>query len=199
MKILFLLFLFINLIAQDNYSLRLAYGKATNSNLGEIFAGEIQSASHDYQVLSFDGGYLLIKDLWNLPLDLYVSSGLGYYDEAGVQKNVFEGTLYFKLFYNLDFLDNRIRIGFGEGISYTSRYLSVEHEEAILDNDGHSKYLNYLDVSFDIDLGLLANYEPLVGTKLGWLIKHRSGMWGTINYVEQGGVNYNTIFIESNF
>jgi len=199
LKILFLLFLFINLIAQDNYSFRLAYGKSTNSNLGEIFAGEVQASSHDYKVLAFDGGYLLKKDLWDIPLDLYINSGLGYYDEDNVQKNVFEGTLYFKLFYNLDFLRNRIRIGFGEGASYTSRYLSVEHEEAVLDNDEESKYLNYLDISFDIDLGLLANYKPLVGTKFGWGIRHRSGIWGAINSVKEGGVNYNTLFIESNF
>ena len=167
--------------------------------MGEIFIGDIQSPSNDYRVLAFDAGYLLKEDLWDLPIDLYINTGLGYYDEDNVQKNVLEGTLYFKLFYNLDFYKNRIRIGLGEGVSYTSRYLRVEHEEAILDNDGHSKYLNYLDVSFDIDLGLLANYKPLVGTKLGWGIRHRSGIKGLINSVEEGGVNYNTLYIESNF
>ncbi|MEA2100063.1 MAG: hypothetical protein U9P72_08035 [Campylobacterota bacterium] len=199
MKTLFLLFLFINLIAQDDYSFRVAYGKSTNSNLGEIFVGDIKSSSHDYRVLSFDGGYLLKKNLWDIPLDIYLSSGLGYYDEDSVAKNVFEGTLYFKFFYNLDFWQNRVRIGFGEGISYTNRYLRVEYEEAVLDNDRHSKYLNYLDISFDIDLGLLADYKPLNGTTFGWAIRHRSGIKGLINSVEEGGVNYNTLYIESNF
>jgi len=37
------------------------------------------------------------------------------------------------------------------------------------------------------------------GTYVGWAIKHRSGVFGLINNVKEGGANYNTIYIEKNF
>ena len=199
MKIFVLLFIFLNLIADNSYSFRVASGKATTSNLSEVFSGQIDLPAHDYRVLAFDGGYLLKRNLLDLPLDLYINGGLAYYDEDNVHDNVFEGTIYIKFIYNIDFWNNRVRIGLGEGISYTSGYLQVEYEEAIADNDGHSKYLNYLDISLDFDIGRLVNYKPLFDTYFGWGIRHRSGVFGLLNDVEEGGANYNTLYLEKTF
>ena len=193
------LLIFANLEANDDYSFRVAFGKATTSNLSEIISGDIGNPPRDYYVYGFDAGYLISKDFYDLPIDFYAQLGLGIYDEDGAQKTVYESTLYIKVFWKIDFLDNRVRLGLGEGISYTSRYLQIEWDEAMDDGDNYSKYLNYLDLSIDFDLGRLTGVRSLKDTYIGWTIKHRSGVWGLFNSVEEGGVNYNTISITKNF
>ena len=202
MKIFLLLLLTLNLIAADEYSFRVAYGKASNSSLGDIISGDFYSNNHekDLSVLGFDGGYLLKESLFDWPLDIYVKGGLSSFDESGAgRNNVYEVTLYVKAYYNLDFLGNRIRFGLGEGGSCTSGILFVEYEEAKEKNDNNSYFLNYIDVSADFDLGRLIGYKQVHNTYIGWALKHRSGIFGLINGVETGGSNYNTVYLEKNF
>ncbi len=198
LKFLLLVLLFSFVKAEDDYSARIAYGKVTVSDFSEIFMGNIISTELDYNVYALDGGYLWKKNLFDLPLDLYTKFGLAYYKQHRL-KDVYEGVLYLKLYYNMDFLDNRVRIGFGDGFSYTSDYLEPEDDEAILDGDNHSKILNYIDFSVDIDVGKLIQVESLHGLYLGWAVKHRSGIFGLVNDVEEGGANYNTIYLEKKF
>lgn len=63
----------------------------------------------------------------------------------------------------------------------------------------HSHALNYLDFSIDFDLGRLIKQKAMYETYVGWAIKHRSGVFGLINNVKEGGANYNTFYIEKNF
>ena len=202
MKTLLLaLLLTLNLIAQDNYSMRLAYGKASASTLGEIISFGSKPHEFDYTVVGLAGGYLLKHKLFDKPLDLYLRGGLAEFDESANPAHsdkVYEATLYIKLFYNIDFLDNRIRFGFGEGASYTSNILSVEELEGDI-GDYKSYYLNYIDLSLDLDLGRLIHYKPMHNTYVGWALKHRSGIFGLINGVTKGGSNYNTVYLEKNF
>ncbi len=199
MKFFILLFVFVNLFAQDDYSLRVAYGQVTSSDFGEILIGDIHSHPKDLTVLSLDGGYLLQEYTFDLPIDSYVKAGVSRFDEAGTHDNVYEFTLYLKLYYNIDFWDNRVRFGFGEGVAYTESLLYAETLEATEKNDTNSHYLNYIDLSLDIDLGKLVRFKPLDGTSLGWALKHRSGIYGLINNVRHGGSNYNTVYIETKF
>ncbi|MEA1893439.1 MAG: hypothetical protein U9N33_12125 [Campylobacterota bacterium] len=198
---LFLVFFFLigNLVAQNDYSLRVAYGKASTKDLGEILLGNFEKHPDNLGVLALDGGYLLKESIFELPIDFYLKGGLSYFDENNKQNDVYEGVVYIKFYYNIDFLDNRIRIGLGEGFSYVSDVLYCEEKEAREKKDNNSKFLNYLDISFDFDLGRLVGYEPLKDTYIGWTIKHRSGVFGLINDVKHGGSNYNTISIEKNF
>lgn len=201
MKIFILLFVFLNLVAQDNYSLRVAYGEASSSDFGELLSGNMKSHAEDLTVLAVDGGYLLKEGLYELPVDIYLKGGLSYFDDSSVdgRNNVYEGTFYIKAYWNFDFLDNRVRVGFGEGISYTSAIIYTEYKEALDENDNNSNWLNYLDFSVDFDLGRLVTYKPLYGTYIGWAIKHRSGIYGLINDVNNGGSNYNTFYLQKNF
>ncbi len=185
-------------MAQDDYSFRVAYGKVTSSDLGEIISGDIQEHPDDLRVLAFDGGYLLGKEIYDLPIDIYARGGLAYFDEDNVQSDVLEATLYVKAYLNIDFLENRVRLGIGEGLSYTSDVLWSEYEEATREGDSYSQFLNYLDLSIDFDIGRLVRYDALKDTYIGWTIKHRSGVFGLFNGVH-GGSNYNTISIEKNF
>ncbi|WP_415396747.1 hypothetical protein [Sulfurimonas sp. CS5] len=199
MKYFVLLFLFLNLNADDNYSLRVAQGQVTKSDFGEILFLDVASYSHDLQVTSLDAGYLLKKDAFELPLDIYIKGGFSYFDEAGLQDDIYEGTLYIKVYWNIDFFKNRVRLGFGEGASYTSDILYYEKQEAIDNNDNNSKYLNYIDFSLDFDIGRLVRFEPLKNTYLGVAVKHRSGIFGLINNVSKGGSNYYIFSLEKNF
>ena len=201
--------------AVQKYSFRVAYGIESDSDLGEIISFQ-KPTDHKYRfdVLSLDAGYLLAPSLFELPLDLYIKGGtalfrsedLSTYPELrgmkdASDKDVYEFTLYIKLYYNIDFLDNRVRIGFGEGGSYVTDYLApevIEERTKSPDDPKYSKYLNYLDISLDVDIGRLFGVKSLYDTYLGYTLKHRSGIFGTINGVS-GGSNYNTISIEKNF
>ena len=202
MKFLFLFFLVFNfLLLSDtntsNYSLRLGYGEASSNDLGEIISGDLGAHPKDLNVLSVDAGYLLKKDLWSVPLDFYVKSGVAYFDEYSF-KDTLELTLYVKLYWNINFWKNRVRLGFGEGVSYTFNTLESEYYEAQMDEEPTSKFLNYLDISLDFDVGRLVRYKPLFDTYIGYAIKHRSGIFGLFNDVH-GGSNYNTFYLEKNF
>lgn len=196
MKFLLILLLLLNaLFATENYSLRFAYGKASQNDLGEIIFGNLGSHPYDLKVYALDGGYLLNSGE-NLPL--YLKGSLSYFDEERVS-DLYEGTLYFKLYYNLPYLQKVVRFGFGEGISYTSKYLLCEYLEAQEKEDKNSKFLNYLDISLDVDIGRLVGIKSFYGTYIGYALKHRSGIFGLINNVKKGGSNYNTLYIEKNF
>ena len=202
MKKILLLILVVSAVfandATNKYSLRVAYGKSTSSNLGSVISGQIDGDTASLYVYDIDGGYLLVSDIFDLPIDIYAKGSLSYYDE-GSSANAYGADTYIKAYYNLDFLKNRVRFGFGEGVSYTTKTLRTEEYSAQLNSDNTSKFLNYLDISLDFDIGKLISYKPLSQTYVGFLIKHRSGIFGTINNVKHGGSNYNSIYIERNF
>ena len=197
--IIILLFVGLQLIAENDFSARLLYGSATQKALGDVLIGDLGSHPEDLTVISVDGGYLLQKSAFEIPLDVYAKAGFSKYNE-GDYSSVYEVLAYVKLFYNLDFLDNRVRFGFGEGFSYTSDIIRVELLEAQTTEDSKTSYfLNYLDISADFDFGKLIHYKPLYETYIGIALKHRSGIFGLINGVTKGGSNYNSMYIEKNF
>ena len=200
MKIFLFLSTFLStlLFAENDYTLRFAYGKASQNDLGKIISGQIGSHPKNLSTIALDGGYLYKKNLLDLPLDVYFKGGLSYFNEA-TRANVLESVVYVKFYYNIVFLENIARFGFGEGVSYVSSVLEAEHDEALLENGNTSNFLNYLDISLDVDLGKLFTYKPLTGTYIGILLKHRSGVFGLVNNVSTGGSNYNSVYIEKNF
>lgn len=200
MQYIFLFLLATQLLVAQNYSLRLGYGVASDKDLGDIIIGDFSSHPQHLSVVSLDGGYLLTEDIFDLPIDIYLKGGLSHFDESAASRDdLYEIALYIKAYYNVDFLKNSVRFGFGEGGSYTTRTLFVEREEALKKDGKTSYYLNYIDLSVDFDLGKLVGYKPLEGAYMGWALKHRSGIFGLINNVKKGGSNYNTIYIEKNF
>ena len=196
----FLLFsLFTSLSASQDYLLRIAHGEVVDSDFGEILSGNIKEHQYNLEVYAIDGGYLLAKNFYDLPIDIYLQGGLAYFHEAGMKQDAYEATLYIKAFYNIDFYSQRFRIGFGEGGSYVTSILYDEYTEAIENEDKTSKYLNYLDFTLDFDIGRAFGVKELEDTTFGFLIKHRSSIFGLINNVEKGGTNYNCFFLERKF
>ena len=178
--------------------MRIAVGQPTLNSAADIAIGNFGTTRSDLKAYNLDGGYLLVKDLFEWPIDLYLKGGLTYYEDT-IQDDVYGADIYIKAYYNIDFWQNRVRFGFGEGASYTSRILEIEQIDAQNHNDNNSHFLNYLDVSLDFDLGKLIKYKALHETYVGVLLKHRSGIFGTINNVKHGGSNYESVYIEKNF
>ncbi len=198
---------------QKEYSLRFAYGVESDQDLGQILTLQSPTkAKYHFDVISLDGGYLLKPKLFHAPLDLYLKGGIALFRSEDLSKypeltnmkdltdkNVYEFTLYVKLYYNL--FNKKMRLGFGEGVSYVTDYLAPEVIEERTENPQdpkYAKFLNYLDISFDFDLGKIFSIKALDETYLGYTLKHRSGVFGLYNGVS-GGSNYNTISIERNF
>ncbi len=188
-----------SLNAEDDYSIRLFSGRASDSYLGQILIGDIEGYEYDLKVTAVDAGYLFIPGWLDDSIDLYVKAGLSFFDEDSTQNDIYEGTIYFKGYWKLDFFGNRARLGIGEGFSYTSEVLIWEKQEAEERGDNTSKFLNYLDITLDLDLGRLVRYKPFEDTTFGIGIKHRSGVRGLIGGVKYGGSNYPGVYIESNF
>ena len=184
--------------AAYNYSIRMAVAKPTLYNFGNILAGKFGNYRNELKAYNIDIGYLVMKDVITYPLDLYFKGGLTYYDDS-TQNNSYGMDIYVKLYYNIDFWNNRIRIGFGEGASYTTKIIEVERIDAQRHKDVNSHYLNYIDLSMDFDIGRLLQYKALHETYIGLLVKHRSGIFGIINNVKHGGSNYIAVSIEKNF
>jgi len=204
--VLFLAFSFLSVSSfageKEKYSFRVAYGYASEKDLGEILLTlDFSKHPKDLTVVAVDGGYLLADNLFDLPLELYAKGGLSYFNEDEYS-NTYEAIAYLKLIYNLDFAKNRVRFGFGEGISYVNNLLEAEVIDATDPitglQDPTSRFLNYLDITIDFDIGKLVKVKSLEDVYFGYLLKHRSGVFGLYNGVH-GGSNYNSFYIEKNF
>lgn len=200
LKYLLLLLLSLNLIADNDYSLRASAGSASASDFDKLYTFQgFNKSPYNTSVYGVDGGYRLMKNIGDLPFDLYVKGGVNYFNENGYQPDFLEATAYLKVYYKLNAFDNQLRIGLAEGMSYASKVPYTEKVEAEAENDNQSNLLNYMELTFDFDMGKLISVDALKETYLGYMIKHRSGMYGLYGGVKDGGSNYNCIYVEKNF
>jgi outer membrane protein len=181
-----------------DFSLRIGGGYSDFNDLGEILIFDFSTYEGNTYVLNLDGGWRFVENMMDLPFDWYLKGGLSYFNENGLQDDLYEGTLYVKVYYKWDFMDNRVRIGFGEGLSWASDVPIVEVADAVNSDKEVAKLLNYLEISADFDLGRLIGEESLKDLYLGYTIKHRSGVFGLFSGVH-GGSNYQMLTIEKNF
>lgn len=207
MRLLFtLFFLFtVPLMAESEknddlpYSLRVGAGFADFNDLQAILKFDLNHYYKDLYVINIDGGWRAAKDIFGGPIDVYLKGGLSHFNERGWADNVWEATLYVKFYGKIDFYGNRVRIGFGEGVSYAQEVLVVEQDDAdVRENNGVARLLNYLDISVDVDVGRLITVDSLRDLYLGYTIKHRSGIKGLFSGVH-GGSNYLMLTLEKNF
>ena len=206
MKLLFLILIFFNTISyaddikENKYSVRAFWGASSASDFDQLytFTG-LNTSEYKTNVYGVDGGYKLYEDILDLPFDIYLKAGVSYFDENYHQSDFLEAATCIKLVYKLNAFGNQFRIGFGEGVSWAGRVPWVEAQEAIAENDKQSTFLNYLEFSYDFDIGKLIRVKSMEDLFLGYLIKHRSGFHGLYGGVADGGSNYNCIYLEKNF
>jgi outer membrane protein len=196
----FSLFFALLLVAEDDYSVRFAAGSSSASDFDQLytFTG-LNTHPANTNVYGVSGGYRFVKDAFEWPLDLSVNGSLNYFDENNHQDDFLEAAIYIKFIFKFDFWGNQLRYGIAEGVSYADRVPYVEAQEAIEEGDNQSRLLNYMEISMDFDVGKLIRVKELESLYLGYLIKHRSGMWGLYGGVSDGGSNYNCVYLEKNF
>ncbi len=184
----------------SGHYLRLAHGWATPSNLSDIIRFASEKDEYNNQLTSVFYGYPLTNSLFDLPLDLYLTPGLVYHHKSDVQNRSGEYVVAFKGYYNFKW-PVKWRIGLAEGLSYVDSVTYIEQTE--MDEKGYraSKLLNYLDFSFDVELGDLTGWQLLNDYWLGYSIHHRSGIFESSSQFGRikGGSNYNTIYIQRHF
>ena len=195
MRYIVLFLLLSKFIFADDGLVRIAYGKASNSDLGQIVTAQSNNIVNEFEVLSINTAFMTGESFFDFPFTQYANISFSYFKDDSL-KNSYELAMFLKLFYKPEIFKNYVRVGFGEGFSYTTSILRVEYLEAQKEDGKNSKFLNYLDISIDFNIGKLVSKDDLY---LGFLIKHRSGIFGLINNVEHGGSNYNCFYIEKRF
>ncbi len=179
--------------------MRAGYGFADENDLGEILSGQPAPHPAGTSAGGLEAGWRFSHDAWGLPLDFYLKGGLNFFFENGRQADFPETTLYVKAYWNFRPWEKTLRIGVGEGVSYAFGIPTVERLEAEAEGDNNSRILNYLDISFDFNVGEMFGADPLRDVYFGYALKHRSGIYGLINEVHRGGSNYNLFYFEQNF
>ncbi|RYU66997.1 MipA/OmpV family protein [Aliivibrio finisterrensis] len=177
--------------------LRIAHGWATPSNIGDIIRLDSEKDPYNNQMTSVFYGLPLTDELFSLPIDLYLTPGYVQHWKSDVQILNSEFVVAIKAYATFSW-PTKWRFGVAEGLSYINRVSYIEQSE--MDRKGYkeSKLLNYLDFSFDVNLGDLFNQRDLDGVWLGYSIHHRSAIFENSSQYGRikGGSNYNSIYIQ---
>lgn len=180
--------------------MRVAHGWATPSNIGDIMKFNSEKDPYNNQLTSLFYGHPLTDELFGIPLDIYFTPGIVHHWSSEVQSSATEYVAAIKAYYTLDW-PTKWRFGVAEGISYIDSFTYVEHEEMKSKGYTPSNYLNYLDFSFDINLGDLFNNRDLDKVWFGYSLHHRSAIFEKASQYGRikGGSNYNTLYVQIDF
>lgn len=177
--------------------LRIAHGWATPSNIGDIINLDSEKDPYNNQMTSVFYGLPLTNELFSLPVDLYLTPGYVQHWKSDVQNLSSEFVVAIKAYVTIPW-PTKWRFGVAEGLSYINNVAYIEQSE--MDRKGYreSKLLNYLDFSFDVNLGDLFNHRELDGVWLGYSIHHRSAIFENSSQYGRikGGSNYNSIYVQ---
>ncbi len=178
---------------------RLAHGWATISSLEDILGGGTLEDEHSNQMTSLFYGHPVSNNLFELPLQVYLTPGLTYHHESDVQEATWEADLAFKFYYTLpiDALD--FRLGAGEGFSYIDSVTYIEKLDAEPKGYTTSNLNFYLDLSADLGLGFIG--ESFEDLWVGAAVHHRSSVFEQSSLFGRikGGSNYNTVYLQWHF
>ena len=193
--------------------LRLAYGWATPSNMGDIlFRWDVEDDPQDNQMVSLFYGYPVSDSLFGVEaLDVYFTPGFVYhrnadpytdpdsgitYDQQPTQEYVLALKLYWNIKWPVDW-----RLGAAEGVSYVKDITNLEQRE--LDDKGYraSNLMNYIGISIDLNVGDLFNANSMRDLWFGYGLHHRSSIFETSSAFGRikGGSNYNTLYLQYHF
>jgi outer membrane protein len=182
---------------------RVARGWNAEASLLDIVPGGDLSLSPERTgVFNVEVGKLLDERFNGWPVDIWVKGSYTRYLEQGLQPDFNGYQLYIKGFYYLPWSKwVKTRFGLGEGLSWAEEIPYLEAQSIESKNPNTSRLLNYLDVSIDVSIGDLIRWNKLKDTYLGFVVIHRSGVfgWSDIFGGVDGGSNYNSVYIETVF
>ena len=180
--------------------IRISHGYATHSDIDQILGGSIPKEPYGNTLTSIFYGYPLTDELFSIPFHIYITPGFVWHHKSEVQDNLREYVLAIKAYYVIP-LPIRLRIGMAEGISYVSEVTYIEKTDVNGDGFEESRVLNYLDFSFDVNVGDFIFVESFEKAWFGVNVHHRSGIF---EYSSQygrisGGSNYPSIHLQIDF
>ena len=180
--------------------LRLAHGWGTPSNIGEIFSLNREKDPYNNQLTSVFYGHPLTDELFGLPLDIYLTPGLVHHWSSSVQSSSTEYVAAIKAYYTFEW-PTTWRFGFAEGLSYIDNITYIEQSEMERKGYTANHLLNYLDFSFDVNVGELFNNRELKKLWFGYSLHHRSAIFEKASQFGRikGGSNYNTVYLQYDF
>ncbi len=180
--------------------IRIAHGWATPTNLKYILYGNFDRDEYNHQMTSIFYGHPLTDSLFTLPIHVYLTTGFAHHYSSSVQDNSQEFVLAFKAYYTIP-LPIRIRIGAAEGMSYITGVTHVENENMESEGVEPCKLMNFLDFSYEINIGDIFRNQPLKDMWLGFSIHHRSSIFETAQHFGRihGGSNYPSVHLLYHF
>lgn len=183
------------------WSYRFAAGTTTDTKLNQIVRGDhVEFDDTQTKLVSFFGGKQLMRTFFGTNWEVWANLGVGYRLEEPYQDNFFEYIAAIKFFYsNFPWSDTVLtRFGVAEGISYAEQVPYAETSKKDASNKGTSHLLNYMDFSFDANLGDIFNAKSVRHCFGGFSVHHRSGIFASADVYGpvDGGSNVNTLYVE---
>ena len=175
---------------------RVAHGWATHSDFWHTNFFQLSPDSFGNQLTSLFYGHPLTDELLGIPIDIYLSPGVVYHWPSAVQSSALEFVLALKVYLNFTW-PLRWRLGGAEGFSYITHITYIERIG--FEQKGYEtvKFLNYLDWSYDFNVGDLLG-ERLQKLWFGYGVHHRSGIYELAQHFGRvnGGSNYFTFYLQ---
>ncbi|MDC5721783.1 MipA/OmpV family protein [Vibrio europaeus] len=180
--------------------LRLANGIATESGPTDIIMLQNDTDPERNTLSSVFYGHPLEGSFFDLPIDFYLTPGYVYHHSSDVQGSFDEYVLAIKGYYTLDW-SVRTRLGFAEGISYSTKISHIENKNLTENGYEPSKLMNYLDFSVDVNMGDVLKQSSLENLWLGYSLHHRSGIFTSTSAFGRikGGSDYNSLYLQWHF
>ncbi|AIW16709.1 MipA/OmpV family protein [Vibrio tubiashii] len=180
--------------------IRVAQGFATPSDMSNIVTLNVKPDENNNQLTSIFYGHHLTDNLFDYPIDVYISPGVAHHWSSSVQESSTEIVTLIKAYYTLNH-SVRMRLGAGNGLSYVDKVPYIEHAEMSRKNKEVSHLMNYIDLSYDLNLGDLFNSKQLKDAWFGYSLHHRSAIFGTASQFGRitGGSNYNSLYLQFHF
>ncbi len=177
--------------------IRVAYGWATPSSMGDIFRGDTVKDDYGNKLTSLFYGIPVADELFGLPISTYFTPGLVYHHKSSVQDNFTEYVAALKLYYTIPW-PIRWRLGAAEGLSYSTQINYVEGTEMERKGYEPSKLMNFIDLTLDLNIGDLIRVDALKELWLGYSLHHRSSIFQKSSAFGRikGGSNYNTVYLQ---
>jgi len=177
---------------------RIAYGRATPSSLGEILKFEDSPDPLKNSLVSVFYGIPVSDTFFGADVPIYFTPGYVHHLKSDVQPVAFqEYVIAIKAFVTVK-LPVKIRFGFAEGFSYLTKITYIEQTEMDKNNYRASNLLNYLDLSAGVNMGDLFNSSSAKDLWVGFSIHHRSGVFESSSSFGRvkGGSNYKTFYLQ---
>lgn len=180
--------------------LRVAHGWATPSNIGDIMKFNAEKDEFNNQLTSFFYGHPLTDEIFGFPLDIYLTPGIVHHWSSEVQSSSTEYVVAIKAYYTFNW-PTQWRFGVAEGMSYIDSITYIEATEMERKGYTASHLLNYLDFSFDVNVGDLFGKSDFNNLWFGYSLHHRSAIFENASQFGRikGGSNYNTIYFQYEF